>query len=358
MKALILNSGLGSRMGVLTSEHPKCMTEISRRETILSRQLRQLSEVGVTEIVMTTGLFDGVLTRYVQELDLPIQVTFVKNPIYRETNYIYSIYCARDYLDDDVILMHGDLVFENSVIDTVMASPVSCMTVSSTLPLPEKDFKAVIHDGIIEKVGIEFFESAMAAQPLYLLKHAEWRKWLDAIIRFCEAGQVKCYAENALNEIDCPVHPLDVKDQLCAEIDNPDDLAAVSGRLAEIEKRTVYMAFSTDILHSGHIAIIRKAARLGRLIVGVLTDEAVITYKRYPLLPFAERKAMLENITGVWKAVEQSELSYAANLEKYKPDFVVHGDDWCTGFQRPIRDEVMAVLATYGGQLVEFPYAR
>ena len=114
MKALILNSGLGSRMGVLTSEHPKCMTEISARETILSRQLRQIAAAGITEVVMTTGLFDSVLVNYCNSLDLPLHYIFVKNPVYDKTNYIYSIYCAREYLDDDIILMHGDLVFENS----------------------------------------------------------------------------------------------------------------------------------------------------------------------------------------------------------------------------------------------------
>ena len=144
MKALILNSGMGSRMGVLTSEHPKCMTEISPRETILSRQLRLLADAGIREVVMTTGLFDGVLVNYCRSLDLPLHVTFVKNPLYKDTNYIYSIYCAREYLEDDLILMHGDLVFEAEVLDRVIGSERSCMTVSSTLPLPDKDFKAQV----------------------------------------------------------------------------------------------------------------------------------------------------------------------------------------------------------------------
>ena len=99
MKALILNSGLGSRMGVLTSEHPKCMTEISPRETILSRQLNQLSEAGIRDVVITTGYYDGILVDYCHSLDLPLNFTFVKNPVYDQTNYIYSIYCAREYLD-------------------------------------------------------------------------------------------------------------------------------------------------------------------------------------------------------------------------------------------------------------------
>ena len=78
MKALILNSGLGSRMGVLTSEHPKCMTEISAKETILSRQLKQLTDAGINDVIMTTGLFDGVLVDYCHSLDLPLHITFVK----------------------------------------------------------------------------------------------------------------------------------------------------------------------------------------------------------------------------------------------------------------------------------------
>ena len=91
MKALILNSGMVIRMGVLTSEHPKCMTEISAKETILSRQLSMLAEVGVEEVVITTGYFDAVLVNYCQSLELPVHITFVKNPIYDKTNYIYSI---------------------------------------------------------------------------------------------------------------------------------------------------------------------------------------------------------------------------------------------------------------------------
>ena len=171
MKALILNSGMGSRMGVLTSEHPKCMTEVSSQDTILSRQLRQIAEAGIEEVVMTTGLFDSVLINYCRSLELPLHITFIKNPRYQKTNYIYSIYCARQELEgEDILLMHGDLVFENSVLDAVLACETSCMTVSSTLPLPEKDFKAVIQDGKITKVGIEFFNDAMAAQPLYKLK--------------------------------------------------------------------------------------------------------------------------------------------------------------------------------------------
>ena len=360
MKALILNSGIGHRMGLLTSEHPKCMTEVNPTETILSRQLRLIADAGITEVIMTTGYYDGVLVEYCRSLDLPLHFTFVNNPRYAETNYIYSIYCAREHLrDDDIVLMHGDLVFESAVFDDVVNSQCSCMTVSSTLPLPEKDFKAVIHNGRIGKVGIGFFSDAVAAQPLYKLKREDWNVWLDEICAFCESDNVKCYAENAFNEVSdrCKIRPLDVKGALCAEIDTPEDLAVVTAKLKEIENRTVYMCFSTDVIHSGHIAIIRRAEKLGRLIIGVLSDEAIASYKRFPLIPYAERKSVYENIAGVWRVVEQKTLSYADNLRELRPDYVVHGDDWREGFQKPVRDEVVSVLAEYGGRLVEFPYS-
>jgi phosphoenolpyruvate phosphomutase len=194
------------------------------------------------------------------------------------------------------------------------------MAVSSTLPLPQKDFKAVIKDGRIEKVGIEFFDNAMAAQPLYKIKKEDWLVWLANIEKFCENDNRKCYAENAFNEVskECIIEPCDVRDMLCAEIDTPEDLDVIIKKLVEVNERTVYMCFSTEYIHSGHVAIINKARRLGRLIIGILSDEAVASYKRFPLIPFTERKALVENIAGVDRVVEQTKLSYADNLRMLK----------------------------------------
>ena len=359
MKALILNSGLGSRMGVLTSNHPKCMTEINSKDTILSRQLKQIVNSGIKEVIITTGYYDEVLINYCESLDIPLQFNFIKNPIYDNSNYIYSIYCAKDYLDDDIVLMHGDLVFETEVFEKLLLSESSCMAVSSTLPLPQKDFKAQIKDGKVIRVGIDLFTDAIEAQALYKLNKEDWKLWLHEIIEFCEKGNTHVYAEEALNALEgrANIMAMDVGDLLCSEVDTPEDLLLVSTKLKEIESRTVYMCFSTDIIHGGHIAIIRKAQKLGKLIIGVLSDDAVASYKRFPLVPASERKLIFENVAGVYKVVEQESLSYRENLEKYKPSIVVHGDDWCQGFQKPIRDEVTSILASYGGRLVEYPYS-
>lgn len=123
-------------------------------------------------------------------------------------------------------------------------------------------------------------------------------------------------------------------------------------------KDTVYMCFSTDVIHGGHTSIIQKAAELGELTIGMLTDDVIATYRRFPVLNYEERVKILESIKGVSRVVPQRTLSYAENLRKLRPDYVVHGDNWKYDFQKPIRDEVIKVLNEYGGKLVEYPYSQ
>ena len=112
------------------------------------------------------------------------------------------------------------------------------MKVSSTLPLPAKDFKAVVVNSFVKKVGVEFFDNAMEAQALYKLNKKDWQIWLDKICEFCETDNQKCYAEVALNLITdkCHIKAFDVKNRLCSEIDTEDDLIIVKKRLQEINK--------------------------------------------------------------------------------------------------------------------------
>ena len=150
MKALILNSGVGHRMGGLTADKPKGMTDIGGGYTILSRQLTQLSRLGVRDVVITTGPFPELLRAHVAELLLPLSVEYVHSPVYASTNYIMSMHLAAPHLiGQDVLLCHGDLVMETSVLRALLESPVSVMAVDSSLPLPAKDFKAKLRNGAI-----------------------------------------------------------------------------------------------------------------------------------------------------------------------------------------------------------------
>ena len=123
------------------------------------------------------------------------------------------------------------------------------------------------------------------------------------------------------------------------------------------QRKTVYMSMSTDIIHGGHTSIIQKASEYGELTIGMLTDDVVSSYKRFPILTFDERVKLVMSIKGVENVVPQTTLSYAENLRKLKPDYVVHGDNWKTGLQKPIRDEVIEVLKEFDGKLIEFPYS-
>ncbi len=121
---------------------------------------------------------------------------------------------------------------------------------------------------------------------------------------------------------------------------------------------TVYVGMSADLVHPGHINILKQAAELGDVTVGLLTDEAIASYKRLPHMTFDQRKAVVENLKGVTRVVPQETLDYVPNLERLRPDVVVHGDDWRTGVQRQTRQRVIDTLEQWGGRLVEVPYTE
>lgn len=121
---------------------------------------------------------------------------------------------------------------------------------------------------------------------------------------------------------------------------------------------TVYIAMSADIIHHGHINIIKEGNKLGNVIVGILTDEVIASYKRFPLLNFEQRKEIISNISGVSQVVKQDTLDYTQNLLAIKPDYVIHGDDWKEGPQKSIRENVIETLKEWNGKLIEVPYTE
>ncbi len=122
--------------------------------------------------------------------------------------------------------------------------------------------------------------------------------------------------------------------------------------------KTVYVGMSADLVHPGHINLLREAASLGRVTVGLLTDRAISSYKRMPFLTFEQRRAVIEHIAFVTAVVPQDTLDYTDNLRLLRPDFVVHGDDWRNGVQAQTRRRVLDVLREWGGTLVEPPYTE
>ena len=123
-------------------------------------------------------------------------------------------------------------------------------------------------------------------------------------------------------------------------------------------EKKVYLGLTADIIHPGIINIINEGAKHGQLIIGLLTDSAIVSHKRLPYLTYEQRKQVVENIKGVSEVIPQEDWSYIPNLKKLKPDFIIHGDDWKSGSLSKIRDEVIEVMKEWGGKVIEVPYTK
>jgi len=122
--------------------------------------------------------------------------------------------------------------------------------------------------------------------------------------------------------------------------------------------KKVYVGMSADLVHPGHINIIKNASKYGDVYIGLLTDKAIASYKRVPFMSFEQRKAVVENFKGVFEVIPQHTLDYTDNLLRIKPDFVVHGDDWKEGVQSKTRENVIKCISAWGGKLIELPYTQ
>ena len=228
MQAVILNSGRGSRMKELTEGKHKSMVEIKKDLPLIVHQIQVLSSCGIKDFIITTGYMADQLCDAVRDyFKDSYNVTFVYNPKYQETNYIYSLYLARKCIDKDVLLLHGDLYFTKDIITDMQYKEESSMVIDTTLPLPEKDFKARIGGDRIVQIGTYVKgEDCYACQPLYKLNKDFFDCWMEGITQFCLKGNDTVYAEEALNNKlkSIKLYPFDLKGRLCMEVDTREDL--------------------------------------------------------------------------------------------------------------------------------------
>ena len=124
------------------------------------------------------------------------------------------------------------------------------------------------------------------------------------------------------------------------------------------EEKLVYVPMAVDILHPGHINIIKVSQEYGRVMVGLFTDEAIASYKRIPYMTYEQRKIEIENVKGVDEVVPQLTRDYEDNLRKYKPDYMVHGTDWREGPLADVREKAIKILAEWGGRIIEPEYTQ
>lgn len=224
---MILNSGRGERLFPLTKYKPKALIKIGNN-TLLGHQLDSLIGCNIRDIIMTTGPFENRIKKYVEREYCSVSISYVKNPKYRTTNYVYSMWLAKSLVDDDVILFHGDLLFERKLLERLVHEKrVNCVLVNRKIKPPEKDFKAVVENNRVTKIGVEFSgRNAFFSAPLYKFSKLDLLYWLNEIEKFVKKGDLKIYAESVFNEISDKVLllPLYFTEEICLEIDTEEDL--------------------------------------------------------------------------------------------------------------------------------------
>ena len=225
--AVILNSGVGTRLYPLTRYCPKALIKVDS-DPLLGHQIENIVKCNIKKIIITTGPFENKIKKYIEKEYPNIDVTYVRNPKYRTTNYIYSMWLTKELIDDDVLLMHGDLFFELKPLKDLLGTHEgNFVLVNRNIVPPDKDFKAVILNGKIVKIGVEFSgENTFSLIPMYKLSKAAYLFWLNEIEKFLIRKSVKIYAETVFNEVSgkIPLLPLYLSNEICMEIDTKEDL--------------------------------------------------------------------------------------------------------------------------------------
>lgn len=222
--------------------------------------------------------------------------------------------------ENEIIILNGEAVFSEAILNDILASENNIFVSDTYQKSSYKNKKTKINFKSISNDYLNTF-------PLIKIKSKN-----DNLANIYKA-----------------------KNEFCSIFNNDKKLEYIKNNLNK--NKVVYLAFSTDIIHGGHIRILKKSSELGKVIVGVMSDQAVASFKRYPVLDYEHRYEIIKNIKYVDKVVEQKSLSYKDNLKNIKPDYVVHGDEWKNDNLKYIREETLNVLKEIGGKLIEYPFS-
>ncbi len=230
MKAVILAAGKGIRMPEFTHRMPKALVPV-KGVPVLERILDSLGPINVKDVLITTGHFAEQIEEFVRSRKKyeDLRVTYSFNPQYADTNYIYSMWSAREEMrGDDILLFHGDMVYDQHILNGIAASATSAVCIRSGGELPEKDFKGRVQNGRVTEIGVETWgDDVHACMPVYKWLASDMTLWMAEIGKLVQAGDVKCYAEKAFNAIFDTVFLAPyayTMEDICMEVDTLEDV--------------------------------------------------------------------------------------------------------------------------------------
>lgn len=231
MQAFILAAGQSTRLLPLTSDKHKCLLEVKPGLTILDVELSALRQNDITDIVISVGYFADEIRGHIKKKHPDLQVTYVMNENYAQTNCIYSAWLAKEHINEDVLFLTGDLVFGSNVIQTMLSAPgESVMYVNPTAPPSRKDFNARIKNNYIMEIGVGITgDDVRFCWPLYRLSKQSWQRWVSQMDKHIMSDNKNVYAEVAFNEIADKINIAPhYTENYCMEIDNAEDLQVVN----------------------------------------------------------------------------------------------------------------------------------
>lgn len=366
--AVILAAGLGSRLKERTAYMPKGFLEVGG-ETLISASIRKLIESGIERVVIGTGYHSEWYEKLSSENS---HIECVKNERYADSGSMCTLYCLKEVVgDEDFLILESDLLYDKSGLTSLLNSLEQNLILSSGATQSNDEvFIECDASHNLRNMSKKRDELKSIYSELVGISKVSHAFYLEMCRAFEEFGILKMEYEAAMVKASSsiPIKVLKIDDFAWCEIDDESHLnravTQVLGRVRNAEsdnnmsRKTVYVSFTTDVIHAGHLNIIQKASELGDVIAGIQTDDIVMKTMRYPLLPLEDRMKIFSNLKGVSKVVVQDDIYYDQILRELKPNYVLHGDDWVTNYMAPVRARVIDVLKEWGGELVEVPYTH
>jgi phosphoenolpyruvate phosphomutase len=357
---------MGTRLGGVTGGLiPKGFLKI-RGRSLIERSLDNLVGAGISDVLIVTGH----LGDHFETLKDKYPVRTVHNKDYAATGSMASLARIEGLVKGTFLLLESDLIYEKRALDRLLSAESDDCILLSGFTGSGDEVYVETSDVSIVNMSKDKSRLASVTGELTGLSKISQPLFGRMLTAFANCGKPQFHYEDALVSAarSAPIGWLKIDDLVWAEIDDLDHLSRVElsvlpklaalGEEGDAKMPKVYVAMNGDIIHHGHINVIREARKLGDVVVGLLTDEAIAEYQGVPNLSWEQRKTIVENIKGVSEVVPQTSQDYRDTLEKVRPDYVVHGDDWRESIQKGIRDRVIETLDQWGGKVVEVAYTR
>ncbi len=361
MKAIIIATGESKRFLPYTESSSVSFMDINGL-SLIEHQIKTLNEAGINDIVIVAG------RHYKQFEDLKgnnIQTFY--NPFYAIGNLVSSMWAVKQLLSETFILMYNDIYFESDSLNILLNNNQENNLVL-LVSKGESDFEAekvFIQNGLIVEISKNISGDKTSAAFIGLAYFKNWNliSLMEIINELLKDNLSSRFPDlvNSIINLGHKVTPKYLENTRWSDLDTPQDLEELRLKLTDQRgSDLVFVTMCADPLHYGHINLIEQAKILGkRLVVGLLTDEAIMEYKDSPLLSYEHRKLVIESIKDIDQVVPQtSGLDYSENLKLLKPSFLVHGDDWISGPLSKTRLDAIQTMKGWGGVVVDAKYTK